>query len=71
MSKYKVWLELPNENHQRNAFLATNMLHKLGYNKSVTIKHVNDKYYLTLNSAGEFLELADNGHWFDLEFINK
>ncbi len=69
--KNKVWIELPNSNHEVNAGLATKMLHKLGYNESVSISATKGIYYLILNAAGEFLELANNGHWFDLDFISE
>lgn len=74
--KHEVWVELQNRSNEYNdgaATLATKMLHKLGYNESVKIEWSKrkDVYLLTINSAGEFLELPDGGHWFDLDFIAK
>lgn len=71
--KHKVWIELPNHDHETHAALATKMLHKLGFNESVDIWWNESKrlYCLTTNSSGEFLQLNDHGHWFDLDFIAK
>ena len=69
--KHKIWLELPLHDQKEHARLATKVLHKLGFNEHVKIEHSGRGYYLTLNEAGEFLELEDNGHWFDLDFVSR
>lgn len=66
--KHKIWIELPEHDQEEHARLATIVLHKLGYNEAVKIDWTGERYDLTLNEAGEFIELADNGHWFDLYF---
>ncbi len=68
----KIWIELEAGDTDRvaNAELATRVLHKLGFNESVKFWWDENKnqYGLTINGAGEFLTLSDNGHWFNLDF---
>ena len=69
--KYKVWIELPEHNQKAHAELATNMLHRCGYNQSVKIwwNEKKQQYCLRTGGPGDFIELPDKGHWFDLELM--
>ena len=52
--------------------LANIMLKRLGFEDMeffVSDKKPNHRYCLIIDSAGQFLELTDRGHWFDLDFI--
>jgi len=78
-TKRKVWIELESKglftDEQRHEITVRGnvMLRKLGYNQSVVFWWNERKkcYCLTMNETEEFLELPDNGHWFDLNFIAK
>lgn len=76
-TKTRVWIELPKmagasvERQTDIAVKGTVMLHKLGFNEHVAFWWNGRKNVLclTLNEAEEFMELPDNGHWFNLNFI--
>jgi hypothetical protein len=80
MTSYKphrVWIELEYpkngnaEGHAR-AQLATQMLRRLG--DPITGFWWNEnqhRYCVSIDSAGGFMECADNGHWFNLETLGS
>lgn len=72
-AKSRVWLALElsgdaDTNKQRAAQL-TFLLHKLGVPDYVRVWVGERGYCLTTDASGSFLELVDNGHWFDLDAL--
>lgn len=73
----KIWIELAKptskEHAEEQCALANKMLKKLGF------KHYEFfvdfdwayRYSLVKDEAGGFVELADNGHWFNLDIAAR
>ena len=57
-------------NNKTRAALATNMIRRLGSQSEFTFSE--EKWvYLFVREGGEFSELSENGHWFNLEFFGR
>lgn len=77
----RIWFELEtpwkgdkfdHELGKARAELATTLLRKLGDPITAFWWHETDaKYCVTLDSAGSYLSLSDNGHWFNLDYMGK
>jgi|TARA_R110000803_G_scaffold3237_4_gene11043 hypothetical protein len=70
----RVWLEIERDadeaiNHERAEKL-TNLLSKLGSTKEVWFNETAKHYCIVTDEAGSFVELTDNGHWFNLDGLN-
>ena len=66
-----IWLEIErgtdkDVNHDR-AEKFTNLLVKLGSTKQIWFNEAVNQYCVVTDEAGSFLELDDNGHWFNLD----
>jgi hypothetical protein len=75
--KHRVWIELERpadatEGHAR-AKLASRMLVRLGLSRPDTIwwNERAERYCVTTDEAGTFLECVDNGHWFNLDHFGR
>ena len=72
----RIWFELELDPDQEvcdtRAKLATNILRKFGDSISVFwYNQTKGCYCLTLDEAGGFVELEDNGHWFNLDHLGR
>ena len=72
----RIWFELELDPDQEvcdtRAKLATNILRKIGDSISVFwYNRTKGGYCLTLDEAGGFVELEDNGHWFNLDHLGR
>lgn len=69
----RVWIELERTAGEEEVIAekATKMLHKLGFSESVKFwwSEKNYRYCLTVDPSGHFIQLDDDGHWFNLDFI--
>tara|TARA_R110000823_G_scaffold146319_2_gene276623 strand:- start:412 stop:633 length:222 start_codon:yes stop_codon:yes gene_type:complete len=70
----KVWIEIERDadkavNHER-AEKFTNLLIKLGSKNIIWFSERVNRYCVTTDEAGSFLELTDSGHWFNLDGLS-
>jgi len=72
----RIWLELAVsdniETMRENALKATKIIYKLNPHMGIKIEVIENKGYIlaSLDNSG-YLELVDNGHWFDMELLLK
>jgi hypothetical protein len=69
-----IWLEIERGadklvNHDR-AEKFTNLLVKLGSTKQIWFSEAVNQYCVVTDEAGSFLELDDNGYWFNLDELS-
>ena len=78
--KNRIWIELERDKsadcdkiNTERAELATEMLRKLGIAGKDIIWWNERKlrFCVTIDSAGGYQEMADNGHWFNLDFLGR
>jgi hypothetical protein len=75
-SHSSVWIEIEytdsNKKNHANAEKFTKLLHKLGIAKYQRVEFNEEKFvYELFDQADGFLELADQGHYFNLDFLIK
>jgi len=75
-TKNRVWIEL--ELHpddavcEARAAALSQLLHKLGSAPDrVWWDSRSHRYSLTIDDGGSYITLADNGHWFNLDYLAK
>ena len=74
MTMNRIWLEIERDadklvNHER-AEKFTNLLVKLGSTNQIWFSEAVNQYCVVTDEAGSFLELDDNGHWFNLDGLS-
>ena len=73
----RVWIELPRplgkEDGEKKAELLCKMLKRLGVERDQPVwwNHTKLSYCFEIDSSGAFVEAADNGHWFNLEYFGR
>lgn len=60
-----------NEERARLATAMLNKLHPANQQRADRIFFDGERYCVTISSTGDYLVLADSGHWFDLEALAK
>lgn len=74
----RIWVELERDKsaecdkiNAERAKLATAMLNRLGLVGTDIIwwNECKLRFCVTIDGAGGFQEMADNGHWFNLDFL--